>query len=195
MNKPKVIVTVNHGEDKGKTGLITGYDRDKYYEVTFSDNTKSSYKGYYLDGINKLKGHQRYLLQYPENSLWTLTNSPLSNKALAEDLRTHTNKGKGFGNARFRYFHIAITTSNDKEYYEYLTFQEVKKLVRHSLQKRYDFNIILSTQRKHSISSEPVLEYIYKENIYYTYTYRNKTSKYVGTFIRGIVKEINKIRP
>lgn len=191
MKKPNIKVTVNSGEHQGKIGLLVGYDRDKYYEVLFDDGSRNTFKGYYLDGIDKLKGHQRYLLQY---NTWNFThpsNKHLNNAELAEDLRLHTNKGKG-ANSRFRYFSIDIHGEHGEEYYDDLSLQQLKKVVRKALHNKCSFDVRITSERKRSSSSEGLLEFDYQGNILHTFKTSKKNRRYLDTFIRSIIKDIEK---
>lgn len=191
MKKPNIKVTVNSGEHKGKTGLLVGYDRDKYYEVLFDDGSSNTFKGYYLDGINKLQGHQRYLLQYNTLDFTHPHNSKLTNVELAEDLRQHTRKGKG-SNSSFRYFSIDIHRENGGEYYDDLSLQQLKKVIRKALHNKCSFDVRITSERKHSSISEGLLEFDYQGNLLYTFKTSKKNRKYLDTFIRSITKEIDK---
>lgn len=184
MNKPKITVTVNSGEYQGKTGLLVGYDRDKYYEVLFDDGSRYTLKGYYLDGINKLNGHQRYLLQYPDKYR-------LSNLELAQEVRLHANKGKGY-HSKFRYFSIDIHGDHGGEYYDDLSLQQLKKLVRKALHNKSSFDVRITKERKRSSISEGLLEFDYQGNVLYTYNTSKNNRKYLDTFIRSISKDIEK---
>ena len=184
MNKPKITVTVNSGEHQGKTGLLVGYDRDKYYEVLFDDGSRYTFKGYYLDGINKLNGHQRYLLQCPNKDY-------LSNLELAQEVRLHTNKGKGY-HSKFRHFSIDIHVDHRGEYYDDLSLQQLKKLVRRALHNKSSFDVRITTERKHSSISETLLEFDYQSNVLYTYNTSKSNRKYLDTFIRSVSKDIDK---
>lgn len=189
MNKPKITVTVNSGEHQGKTGLLVGYDRDKYYEVLFEDGSRKTFKGYYLDGIDKLQGHQRYLLQY---NTWGFThphNKHLNNEELARDLHLHTGKGKG-ANSRFRYFSIGVHGEHGGEYYDDLLLQELKKIVRRALHNKSSFDVRITSERKHSSISESLLDFDYQGNVIYTYNTSKINRKYLDTFIRSIGKDI-----
>lgn len=137
MKKPNIKVTVNSGERQGKTGLLVGYDRDKYYEVLFYDGIRDTFKGYYLDGIDKLKGHQRYLLQYNKHCCTYTNKGHLNNLDLAQEVRLHTNKGKGY-HSKFRYFSIDIHGDHGGEYYDDLSLQQLKKV----FVKHYTINVV-----------------------------------------------------
>lgn len=184
MNKPKITVTVNSGEHQGKTGLLVGYDRDKYYEVLFEDGSRHTFKGYFLDGINKLNGHQRYLLQYPNKD-------HLSNLELAQEVRLHTNKGKGY-HSKFRHFSIDVHGYYGGEYYDDLSLQHLKKLVRRALHNKSGFDVRITIERKHSSNSETLLDFDYQSNVMYTYNTSKDNRKYLDTFIRSISKDIEK---
>lgn len=184
MNKPKITVTVNSGEYQGKTGLLVGYDRYKYYEVLFDDGSRYTFKGYYLNGIDKLNGHQRYLLQYPDKDR-------LSNLELAQEVRLHTNKGKGY-HSKFRHFSIDIHGDHGGEYYDDLSLQQLKKLVRKTLHNKCSFDVRITTERKHSSISETLLDFDYQGNVMYTYNTSKNNRKYLDIFIRSISKYIKK---
>ena len=184
MNKPKITVTVNSGNHQGKTGLLVGYDRDKYYEVLFDDGSRHTFKGYYLDGIDKLNGHQRYLLQYTNKD-------HLSNLELAQEVRLHTNKGKGY-HSKFRYFSIDIHGEHGGGYYDDLSLQQLKKVVRRALHNKCSFDVRITTERKHSSVSESLIKFDYQGNVLYTYNTSKKNRKYLDTFIRSISKDIEK---
>ena len=184
MNKPKITVTVNSGVHQGKTGLLVGYDRDKYYEVLFEDGSRNTFKGYYLDGISKLNGHQRYLLQYPNKD-------HLSNLELAQDVRLHTNKGKGY-HSKFRHFSIDIHGDHGGECYGDLSLQQLKKIVRRALHDKSSFDVRITSERKHRSISEGLLEFDYQGNVMYTFITNKKNRKHLDTFIRSISKDIEK---
>lgn len=188
MHKTEVHVTVNSGDDKGNTGLLVGYDRNKYCEVLFDNKELKEYKGYYLDGIEKLQGHQKYLLQYPKDYF---SHRGLTNKELANDLRLHTNKGKGL-HKRFRYFSIDVHGNHGGEYYDDLTLQALKKVVRSALHRGCSFDVRISPERKGWSSSEGLLEFDYEGNVLYTFKTSEKNERYLGTFTRSISKEIDK---
>ena len=191
MKKPSIKVTVNSGEHEGKTGLLVGYDRDKYYEVLFDDGSRDTFKGYYLDGIEKLQGHQRYLLQYKTWDFLYPSNEHLNNAELAEDLRQHTRKGKG-ANSKFRYFSVDIHGEHGMEYYDDLSLQQLKKIVRRALHNKSSFDVRITSERKHRSISEGLLEFDYQGYIMYTFITNKKNRKYLDTFIRSISKDIEK---
>ena len=191
MNKPKITVTVNSGEHQGKTGLLVGYDRDKYYEVLFEDGSRYTFKGYYLDGIDKLKGHQKYLLQYNKHCCTHPNKDHLSNLELAQEVRLHTNKGKGY-HSKFRYFSIDIHGEYGGEYYDDFSLQQLKKIVRRALHNKCSFDVRITSERKHSSVSEGLIEFDYQGNVLYTYNTSKKNRKYLDTFIRSISKDIKK---
>lgn len=186
MKKPNIVVTVNSGEYKGKTGLLVGYDRDKYYEVLFNDGSRYTFKGYYLDGIEKLQGHQRYLLQYP----YPFSKRVLNNKELNQDRKFYTNKGKGIHN-KFRDFHIEFEGNLDneanEEYYYNLNFSNLKKKVRYAMQKGFNFCVGITINKGSSTTSLPLIAY--SGNIT---TFGSGRNKEIITFERGVIKEINK---
>lgn len=187
MKKPNIKVTVNSGEYEGKTGLLVGYDRDKYYEVLFDDGSKHTFKSYYLDGIEYLKGNQRYLLQYTSNCY---TNA-LSNRELASDVRNNVNKGKGRHN-KFRYFSIDVHGDHGGDYYDDLTFQGLKAKVRYALHNKTSFDVRITSERKGSSISEGLLEFDYQGNVLHTFRTSKKNRRYLDTFVRGITKELDK---
>lgn len=191
MKKPNIKVTVNSGEYEGKTGLLVGYDRDKYYEVLFDDGSKYTFKGYYLDGIEKLRGHQRYLLQYNKHCCTYANKEHLTNLDLTQDLRLHTNKGKGY-HSKFRYFSIDVHGDHGGDYYDDLTLQQLKKIVRRALHNKCSFDIRITSERKHMSVSEGLLEFDYQGNLLYTFITSKKNRRYLNTFIRSIVKDIDK---
>lgn len=188
MKKPSIEVIVNSGEHEGKKGLVVGYDRDKYYEVLLNDGNKFFPKGYYLDGIENLKGHQRYLLQYTSSCP---TKTLLNNRDLAQDLRFHTNKGRGYHN-KFRYFSIDVHGDHGGEHYENLSFQELRRKVRYALHNKKSFDVRITSERKGRSVGEGLLEFDYQGNTLYTFETSKKNKKYLATFIRGVSKEINK---
>lgn len=182
MNKPNIKVTVNSGEHKGKTGLLVGYDRNKYYEVLFDDGSKDTFKGYYLDGMDRLKGHQRYLLQYP------FSERILSHKELNQDRKFHTNKGIGT-HKKSRYFHIDFKGNNEGDgYYFYdLDFYSLKKKVRYAMQEGANFYVWMTINKKNSTSSFPLIAYSGSIT-----TFGAGRNRKISSFERGIIKEINK---
>lgn len=186
MKKPNIKVTVNSGEHKGKIGLLVGYDRDKYYEVLFDDGSKDTFKGYYLDDIDRLKGHQRYLLQYP------FSERVLSHKELNQDRKFYTNRGKGT-HKKSRYFHIEFESNGrdnnrvDEDYFYDLDFCSLKKKVRCAMQEGINFYVGMTINRKNSTTSFPLIAY---SGIITTFgAGRNRK---ISSFERGIIKEINK---
>lgn len=187
MKKPDIKVTVNSGEYEGKTGLLVGYDRDKYYEVLFDDGSRYTFKRHYLNGIEKLQGHQRYLLQYTSNCFI----NTLCNKDLMNDLRQHTNKGRGY-HSKFRYFSIDIHGDHGGDYYDKLSLQQLKKVVRKALHNKCSFDVRITSERKHSSSSEELLEFDYQGSMLYTFKTSKKNKRYLDTFIRSISKDIQK---
>jgi len=184
MKTTKVRVTVNSGDFKGMKGIITGYDRDKYYEVMFDDNTHYYFKGHYLDGIENLKGNSRYLLQYPYN------NRTLNHKELSQDRKYHVNRGRGV-HERFREFHIYfegnLDNESDEEHYANLNFSELKSKVRYAMQKDMSFCIGITISGKSRTTSQPLVAYSGDIT-----TFDKGNSKYLGTFKRGLIKEINR---
>lgn len=191
MEKPNIKVTVNSGEHKGKAGLLVGYDRDKYYEVLFDDGSSQTFKGYYLDGIEKLRGHQRYLLQYNTWDFPHPHNKILSNEELAEDLKSHTRKGKGSNNM-FRYFSIDVHGDHGRDYYDDLSLQKLKKIIRRALHNKCSFDVRITSERKRSSTSEGLLEFDYEGNTMYTFKTSKKNQRYLDTFIRSIARDIQK---
>ena len=187
MKKPNIKVVVNSGEYEGKAGLLVGYDRDKYYKVLFNDGSKYTFKGYYLNGIENLKGHQRYLLQHT-SSCYT---NKLNNKDLAQDLRNHVNKGKGRHN-KFRYFSIDIHGYHGGDYYDDLTFQGLKAKARYALHNKTSFDVRITSERKGRSTSEGLLEFDYQGNVLHTFRTSKKNRRYLDTFVRGITKELDK---
>ena len=191
MNKPNIKVTVNSGKYEGKIGLLVGYDRDKYYEVLFDDGSRYTFKGYYLDGIEKLQGHQRYLLQYNKHCYTYTNKGHLTNLDLAQDLRLHTNKGRGY-HSKFRYFSVDIHGDHGGDYYDDLSLQQLKKLVRKALHNKCSFDIRITSERKRSSVSEGLLEFDYQGNVLHTFNTSKKNQRYLDTFIRSISKDIQK---
>lgn len=190
MNKPNIKVTVNSGKYEGKIGLLVGYDRDKYYEVLFDDGSRYTFKGYYLDGIEKLQGHQRYLLQYNKHCYTYTNKGHLTNLDLAQDLRLHTNKGRGY-HSKFRYFSVDIHGDHGGDSYGDLSLQQLKKLVRKALHNKCSFEIRITSERKRSSVSEGLLEFDYQGNVLHTFNTSKKNRRYLNTFIRSIVKDID----
>ena len=183
MKLPRVRVTVNDGEYEGIGGVIIGYDRNKYYSVKLDNGSVSEFKGYYLDGISKLKGHTRYLLQY------NFYDKPLTHKELTLDKNKHTGKGKGY-NKRFRFFDIYINYGSYEKCISDLNFEQLKSKVRMAMSCGYTFDIFMVTYGKHSSSFTQLLEF---KNDSILMTYHGKKERlYYGTFERGLIKTINK---
>ena len=184
MKLPELNVTVNSGEYEGVKGRIIGYDRDKYYKVLLDNGIECEFKGYYLNGLHKMKYKTRYLLQYNDYDV------PLTHEQLMSDRNEHNNKGKGCNN-RSRYFTIYIKEPNGEVGFRDLYFNEIKKKVRYAMQNELSFEIFMSTHKRRSSSYYELISYDYDSNTVFN-TVKGKSEKlYYGTFERGVLKIID----
>lgn len=186
MKIPKVRVMVNCGPYKGTIGILIGYDRDKYYRILTSEGPLD-FKGYCLDGIEKLKGHGRYYLQDLDYGSDEIEMTSKTHKQLSDDRRYYVGKGKGTS-LRRRYFDIDI----NEERYEDLTFMELKRKLRYAVQEGIDFHILLRTYSKGSTSFRSLMTSKDGEYLTYFSGKSRKASKVKRGAIKAIFKEINK---
>lgn len=188
MKKPVVYVKINDGEHKGREALITGYDRNKYFEVTFTDNGEVDYfKGYYLTGIEKLKYNHRYFLQDCDSD------EVMTNKELWADYKRHTRRN--FLSKKRHEFQIWIWDDKDKQAtkksFNKLNFTQLKTKMRYAIQNKLSFSANVTMYRTNGgFSWEDIVEVSIKNRNYWLPNTRRfkDDKKYLASFERGIVR-------
>ena len=151
MKRPVVEVTVNFGEHYGKKGIVVAYDRNKYYEVEFTDGETSCFKGYYLDGINVL-GKKRYLLpDFYETD---------TNKEIWADYKRHTRYPSTFETKEVEFNMYLRKDENSKNCdirYKFYTLDAMKKHIRHAVQNNLTFEIVSTRYSKYGFGQDTFL--------------------------------------
>lgn len=176
MKRLNIIVDVDleNGSAARKAELV-GYDRDKYYIVRYLDDSSiGRLKGYWLKGLNKLKGGQRYLLNPDEVRL--------SNKELWKDYKFH--KKLYCISTKARTYTIRY---NNKSFFD-LTLQQLKRKIRTCFNLKIDFHISVSCYYKSGMSMSPLIDYKGSVCELYSHQRDNSLLKLERIVVREIVK-------
>lgn len=176
MNRPQIRVTVNDGELKGHKGLIIGYDQNKWFKIKLDNGHEEFFKGFYLDGIEKLKPKHRYLLQD------TNIEHRMSNLEIWKNYkhRTKPNVRRDF----------SIDMYNADIYFDNLQFHQLLSKIKYAMQNNFNFDITIGTYTYKSSSWQPLVRFDHITDTLFLHHHGKNEAKYLGTFERGIERVI-----
>ena len=146
MKKPYIEVVVNSGENEGKKGIVTGWDRNKYYLVEFEDGDFDLLKGYYLNGINSVPFKKHYLLDgcTGYSCDWDdEDDKAMTNKELWADYKLHNRYPSSLSKKEvtFDMYCWKDKSSNKDLRFRFSTLDELKRKIRYAIQNKMSFEV------------------------------------------------------